>query len=186
MAVFALLVMGLIDVGFLIVTYVSFKDYGKKKAALKKMDDYAAYKAAYSDVIKDEPDRDTLLHEYRMAQDRANHFDNLNWQIGSILIGSNIVALGFLSGVGNIRLLFAAAVGGSASLFAWIMWFVRHRAMINISMDRLYMIEMKLSMAQHRMVGFATEKKWLPRVDGNKVALVLFLGLLVAWLIVLT
>jgi len=185
MAGLAFLVMLAIDVALLVVVRTTFKDFGRKRAEVPIDGSYDSFAKAYSGIILVEPDTDTLRFEYERAQEMANHFDNLNWQIGSILIGSNIIALGFLTRIDSVQLLFGAAIGGSLSLFTWILWFVRHRAMINIRLDRLYMIELRLGMAQHRMIGYALSKKWLPRVDGNRVALALFLGLLAAWLLVL-
>ncbi len=174
-----------IDIGFLFFPLrQSLSDIQRKKKQIKTLE-YASFAEAYSGVLTDEPEKDILLFEYHRTQDMLTHYDNLNWQIGSILVGSNIVALGFLSNSRNTQLLFAAAIGGSLSLFAWIFWYFRHASIYNIKNDRLYMIEQKLHMAQHRMVGYAETKKWLSRVSGRSVALMLCIGLLIAWLIVL-
>lgn len=174
-----------IDITFALVIRASLGDLRSKKREVPVSGDYGSFAKGYSGLLTEEADKDVMLNEYHRTQEMLVHYDNLNWQIGSILVGSNIVALGFLSGSGAERTLFAAAVGGSFSLFAWILWFIRHASIYNVKNDRLYMIEMKLNMYQHRMVGHAKEKRFLARVPGNQVATILCFGLLVAWLIVL-
>jgi hypothetical protein len=129
-------------------------------------------------------DKEVLLTEYKETQLMLQHYDNLNWQIGSILVGSNIIALGFLSNVTNDRVLTGAALAGTFSLFAWILWFFRHMAIYNVKNDRLCWIEEDLNMYQHRMVGYAGKKprRWLGRIPGNYVSIVLWAGLSIAWL----
>lgn len=132
---------------------------------------------------------DILLTEYEQTQLMLQHYDNLNWQIGSILIGSNIVALGFLAQTANPQasVLTGAAMAGTFSVFVWILWFFRHRAIYNVKNDRLFWIEEELGMYQHRMVGFAgeTEQQWLGPVGGHHAAILLWAGLTLAWVIVL-
>jgi len=182
-----LIIFIIMDVVFLIITLVIYKDIGSKKRSMKDCDGYSpdCLEKLYKDLPEKEAEKDVLLAEYRLTQEMLRHYDNLNWQIGSILIGSNIVALGFISSSSNLNVLFGAAFGGSFSLFAFVIWFFRHVSIYNVKNDRLYIIEYKLGMAQHRMVDYAGRHKWLTRVSGNKVALVLAFGLLIAWLIVI-
>ncbi len=113
------------------------------------------------------------------------HYDNLNWTIVSILIGSNIVALGMVSNLSSYQAIFAASFGGSLSLSAWMLWFLRHASIYNVKNDRLYMIEHHIGMAQHRMVGYARRKVWLTKISGLKTAFILYFSLTLAWLLTL-
>src|SRR2546425_3783432 len=179
------LIMLAVDIFLILAISQSWAGFVAKKKQIPIMSDYETYSKAYASAITGEPKEQFLLAEYERTQEMLTHYDNLNWQIGSILLGSNIVALGFLSSQSNAQILFAAAFGGSFSLFAWILWFLRHASIYNVKNDRLFMIEQKLSMAQHRMVGLAKENQWLSQFAGNKVAIMLCLGLMVAWLAVL-
>lgn len=173
-----------LDISFLLVMYQSHQGMARKNKEIAILDETSIRKA-YSSLILKEPDNDVLLFEYQRTQEMLQHYDNLNWQIGSILVGSNIVALGFTSSSATIHLILAAAIGGSSSLFAWILWFMRHVSIYNVKNDRLYMIERELNMVQHRMIGFASDRHWLSTIAGYKVAWILCVGLMVAWLVVL-
>jgi len=75
-----------------------------------------------------------LRFEYQMAQDMLRHYDNLNWLIGTILIGGILAMTGLLigSGIGNI-IVNNKYIGGviclPVSLFSfiimrmWLKWF---------------------------------------------------------------
>lgn len=127
-----------------------------------------------------------LMFEYEEAQKMLAHYDNLNWEIGSILIGSNIVALGFIaSATPSGNLIIGTALGGISSLTTWIMWYFRHAYIYNVKNDRLYIIESKLKIWQHRMVNLAEENGWLTHVDGWIISFILWFLLSLAWVIVL-
>jgi hypothetical protein len=140
------------------------------------------------DPLKFSQEKDLLKFEYSRAQRMVTHYDNLNWQIGSIIVGSNIVALGFVasSGSSNLLLVPSAALGGISSLFCWILWFYRHMAIYNVKNDRLTVIEVELGLAQHRMVRVANKKGWLghERMSGHDVSVYLWIGLSVAWVVI--
>ena len=92
------------------------------------------------------------LAEYVQAQDMLKHYDALNWQIGSILIGANAVLLGLvvnlLPNVGWWGLLVAVAVSvfSFVLLDAWMRWFTRHRDLYNFRNETLHRIEVQLGM----------------------------------------
>jgi hypothetical protein len=183
----------IVDVVFSIITLVAYYDIGRKKRSMKdcdlnglfKEESIDCLKKLYNNLPEKEAEKDVLLAEYHRTQDMLRHYDNLNWHIASILVGSNIVALGLISSSSSPNVLFAAAFGGSSSLLAFNLWFFRHVSIYNVKNDRLYIIEYQLKMAQHRMVGYASSRNLLVRVPGRCVALLLYFGLLIAWLIVL-
>lgn len=182
MSIFFFLLL-VIDCIFIFLATLNYYDFARKKRL--NYTDPDSLIDAYKPVVYTEVDRDILLFEYNKTQEMLRHYDNLNWNIGSILVGSNIIALGMLSSQINTGILFGAALAGSFSLFAWILWFLRHASIYNVKNDRLYMIESMLGMSQHRMIGFASRKKWLTRTSGNIVALSLYIFLVIAWLVVL-
>jgi len=148
---------------------------------------YKDFPALQQSLEKDSAvDKKVLLFEYHRTQEMLIHYDKLNWSIGSILVGSNIMALGFISGTSNPNpsILFVAALGGSFLSFAWIMWFYRHASIYDVKNDRLYMIEHQLGMFQHRMVGYGARHGLITEVPGREVAFRLFVGLLAIWFLV--
>jgi len=181
----------IMDVVCSIINLGIYHDIARKKRSMKENNcyDYSinCLEKLYKDLPrpKKEAEKDVLLVEYHRTQDMLRHYDNLNWEIGSILVGSNLVALGFISNTSNPNLLFAAAFGGSISLFAFSLWFFRHVSIYNVKNDRLYIIEYELGMAQHRMIDYANRKGWLTRTSGKDIVLLLYFGFLFAWLIVI-
>jgi hypothetical protein len=178
------LVMLVVDVVFSVLALIVSGDVNRKKKRLGGEYSVKGLKKFYG-LSDDYVDRDVLLDEYHRTQEMLVHYDNLNWLIGLVLVSSNIIALGFVSFADNRNVVFAAAFGGSFALFCWVLWFYRHVSIYNVKNDRLYMIEQELGMAQHRMVGYASKNGLLVRIPGRNVALLLFFGLLIAWLIAL-
>ncbi|MGC9146063.1 MAG: hypothetical protein ACP5GS_08170 [Nitrososphaeria archaeon] len=167
-----------------------------EKKKIKKWDTetiISAYKEVLSrskqftyndDFFKLSDDTKTLLEQYKATQQMLMHYDNLNWNIGSILVGSNLVAIGFVVQQNqNPFLLVGAALAGMSSLWSWELWYFRHVAIYNVKNDVLYIIEAKLNMFQNRLVGLAEEAGWLGNIDGWKISYLLYLSLSLSWLI---
>jgi hypothetical protein len=137
------------------------------------------------DSFKLKDDTEILLEQYKETQTMLRHYDNLNWNIGSILVGSNLVAMGFVAQQNsNPFILVGAAVAGMCSLWAWELWYLRHAAIYNVKNDVLYIIEEKLNMLQNRFVGLAEEAGWLGNIDGWKISYILYSSLSLSWLII--
>jgi hypothetical protein len=130
-----------------------------------------------------------LEFEYAETQKMLQHYDNLNWQVGSILVGSSILAMGFITQSSLTTLVAGASIGGMVALFIWALWVYRHTALYNVKYDRLYMIEQMLGFAQHRMVGYAGLKgvNWLGdhQLTITDLVLVLWGALSIVWLLIL-
>lgn len=101
------------------------------------------------------------LAEYAAAQEMVRHYDTLNWQIGSILIGANAVLFGVVAGIlGRIDwpggFLVATAVAGFSAflLLAWRLWYKRHRALYNFRHETMHRIELQLGMYHHLRVAW--------------------------------
>ncbi len=167
-----------------------------EKKKIKKWDTetiLSAYKEVLSgskqftnndDFFKLSDDTKILLEQYKATQQMLMHYDNLNWNIGSILVGSNLVAIGFVvQQNSNPFLLIGAALAGMCSLWSWELWYFRHVAIYNVKNDVLYIIEAKLNMFQNRLVGLAEEAGWLGNIDGWKISYLLYVSLSLAWLI---
>src|SRR5206468_543937 len=111
---------------------------------------------ATSDYTPDEVQ--VKLAEYAAAQEMLRHYDTLNWQIGSILIGANALLFGFVAGilgrVGWFGLLVAAAVAGFSAflLHTWWLWFERHMTLYNFRHETMQRIELQLGMYHHLRV----------------------------------
>lgn len=75
------------------------------------------------------------------------------------------------------------AYAGISIITFWVLWFFRHTAMCNVKYVRLYWIEKILGMYQHRMIGYALQRKWLGVVPGWVLALLLWLLVCVVWIL---
>lgn len=138
----------------------------------------------YKDVVIFENDnKKDLKFLYEKAQDMLIHYDNLNWQIGSILVGSNLVAMSFALQL-NVSpvLALSLAISGIISQLMWLSWFYRHMALYNLRNDVLYKIEEKLGMHHHRLPG-EEGKRWIGPIPGNLCTVVLTYGLSTVWLL---
>jgi hypothetical protein len=101
-------------------------------------------------------EREVKLAEYGHAQDMLKHYDSLNWQIGSILIGANAVLLGLVANVlpaaipktGWWALLIAGGVAAFSRVLlrSWRIWFKRHRDLYNFRNETMHRIETQLGM----------------------------------------
>ena len=124
---------------------------------------------------------------YEKAQEMLIHYDNLNWQIGSILVGSSLVSMGLsLQKGADSTLTLVLALAGMISSFAWIFWFTRHMALYNLRNDVLYMIEEKLGFQHHSlsMENDVKSGRWLGFISGHWIAIVLAIGLSTAWMLI--
>lgn len=100
------------------------------------------------------------LAEYQAAQEMLKHYDALNWQIGSVLIGANAILLGLIASNNIVQLfdglpwnfmaglVFAVAVAGFSRLLlkAWQTWFERHAGFYNLRNETLQRLELELGM----------------------------------------
>jgi hypothetical protein len=94
-----------------------------------------------------------LLEEYKAANTYTNHVDELNWQVGSILIGGSIAAVALSFNLANSQFKLAPAFVSLAGLVAVMCWFFyvrRGRAMTRITIARMRMIEYRLGLEFHR------------------------------------
>lgn len=115
------------------------------------------------------------------------HYDNLNWQIGSILVGSNLVAMSFSLQLGPDSILkLALAISGMLSQLTWLLFYLRHMALYNLRSDVLFKIEEIWKINHHRLT---TEVKSRYRfalglVPGYVSALILGIGFSTVWWLV--
>ncbi|MGB8510157.1 MAG: hypothetical protein WCD76_17390 [Pyrinomonadaceae bacterium] len=101
--------------------------------------------------------RQSLMLEYKAAQDMLKHYDSLNWQIGSILIAGVTVLTGLVINKDTIMLMrankplgFSIAAGvvffSGVILYTWLQWFTRHRDLYNFRNEVLHRVEQRLHM----------------------------------------
>jgi len=145
------------------------------------------YKEGVTIEAKALKDPETLRFIYEKAQEMLIHYDNLNWQIGSILLGSNLVTMGLSlqQRIGSLSVPILA-VAGIISQFAWAFWFTRHVAMYNLRNDVLYRIEMELGIPHHSLPANQKVKngRWLGLISGKWTAVFLSIGLSFTWLLI--
>lgn len=128
---------------------------------------------AISDYSREEID--VKLAEYAAAQDMLKHYDTLNWQIGSILIGANAVLLGLVVGllgrIGWLGILVALAVSAFSFVLleSWWRWFDRHRVLYNFRNETLQRIELQLGMF-HFLRVVASDREVESRLDAARAA----------------
>jgi hypothetical protein len=135
-------------------------------------------------TILETDDPKQLRFLYDKAQNMLIHYDNLNWQIGSILVGSNLVAMSFSIQLGyDSILVLGLAISGMLSQLLWLLFFLRHMALYNLRNDVLFKIEEIWKIKHHRLT---TEVKMrykyaLGLVPGHFSALVLGIGFSTVW-----
>lgn len=163
--------------GLLITVLIDFIQINKKKKEL------VAY--LKEEEGKGTTDRKLLKFEYKRCQEMVIHYDNMNWQIGSILVGSNIVALGLSLRAELNPFLLGLSIAGMVSMFLWAFWYFRHMALYNLRNDRMYVIEKKLGLRQNLMVHEIRENcsrhQWLGIISGHKTTLLLTIFLAGVW-----
>jgi len=139
----------------------------------------------YSGGVKIENNDPKLLRFlYDKAQEMLIHYDRLNWEIGSILVGSNLVAMSFSLQQGlNPVLVLGLAVAGIMSQFMWLFWFFRHMALYNLRSDVLYKVEEELRIHHHRLPREVSAgcNKWLGLLSGHHSAVILAFGFSTIW-----
>jgi hypothetical protein len=116
--------------------------------------------------------------EYQMCQEMLRHYDTLNWQIGSIFIAAVFLLVGtslpgLLESAAKFEYGFPLIIALSAILmFAWLIFFLRHRAIYNVRNYRLKKLEELLGYEQYKL-NFQTfkETKKLPGSDGKELNL---------------
>ncbi len=122
-----------------------------------------------------------LLTEYRMAQQSAEHHDNLVWTVTSIVWGALIVLLGFvIQSATNKELLFYQLTASALSIcLLGFIWY--HVFLLNNWKGKKYNrckhIEEQLGMKQHLLT--------YPRRAGYCLYQLMMTGFLVAWIIVI-
>jgi len=111
-----------------------------------------------------------LRFEYAQAQSMLEHYDRLNWQIGSVLIGSIFLMSGFVLSSSAVGILtgpnFVAAMIMSFGipyisfviLGLWILWFKRHKKLYDLRNETMHRIEEKLGMFHFLRCVFADKK----------------------------
>lgn len=101
---------------------------------------------------------ESLIKEYETTQDMIKHYETLNLQFGIltqtsvfILIG---LALGFLGeDLNKFFTLFPIVIIIVAILHSWcLLWFIRHRAITKLKINRILELERKLHWQQFRKV----------------------------------
>lgn len=139
----------------------------------------------YKEAVKLETDDPKQLRFlYDKAQNMLTHYDNLNWQIGSILVGSNLVAMSFSLQLGRDSILvLALAVSGMLSQLLWLLFFLRHMALYNLRSDVLFKIEEVWKINHHRLTTEVRSryKYALGLVPGHVSALMLGIGFSTVW-----
>jgi hypothetical protein len=118
--------------------------------------------------------------EYNAAQEMLRHYDTLNWQIGSILIGAITVFTGLVlqdkvielvkeSGVGSWFLVLGIPAFSFFVLLIWFLWFRRHRDLYNFRNETIHRLELDLHMYHYLRVieTVLTEQRDAARDRGN-------------------
>ena len=89
--------------------------------------------------------------EYIAANEAYLHYDNFSWQVGSILVAGSLAYWGFLSGstptllsinIGNLLICLVMTV--------WILYSSHNRQIYKYKLHRIWELEEKLNMYQHR------------------------------------
>jgi hypothetical protein len=95
-------------------------------------------------------DKDALLTEYSATNDAYMHYDNLSWQVGSVLIAGVFVFWGFLSDPNvEANLIIASSILISILMSAWMLYSDHNRQIFLCKLHRLYEIENLLGLKQH-------------------------------------
>ena len=100
------------------------------------------------------PDHQTLLAEYKAAQDSAQHHDGLVWSVASVLLGGSLVLLGLIlrSMEGDPVRPFIVALAILGIALTLCVWIFRHQLndIKRQKYERCKEIELLLGMKQHQ------------------------------------
>lgn len=126
--------------------------------------------------IENNQDRkDELLKEYEMTQQMAVHYDQMNWQIGSILIAGIFIGIGIIGT--KIEAYLLLCIISFLILFVWSKFYFRHKAIQNTKFERLHEIEDQLNFRQHLMVKERDQDGTLKGIHGKDVVYIITYGL---------
>jgi len=132
-------------------------------------------------------EKELLVEEYKLIQERINHFESLIWRIGSILNGSVIILVGLVLGENNSRRFLLVIVASVLFSTLWYLFENRYRRLSLILFKRLHKIERELGFKQHVTID-ADDKSRKFHIDAHNLilgtAFIFPFILFVYWLIV--
>ena len=107
-----------------------------------------------TDKPEEKPTDDSLLTEYKLAQEMHTYYGKVLWQLGSILLGAGLA--GFFYSI-QLKLsaeqFLAITIGLSGLIISFILSFIRHRDLAHfyISCCREIEKELQLKVKQHTL-----------------------------------
>jgi hypothetical protein len=111
--------------------------------------------------------RSELVQEYVLTQQMAIHYDQMNWQIGSILIAGIFISIGI---IGNkIDAYLWLGIISFVILYAWNRFYFRHKAIQNKKFERLHEIESELGFCQHLKIKEGDQQGSLKGIHGGDI-----------------
>ena len=99
--------------------------------------------------------REALLAEYKALNKFQIHLDEINWQVGSILVGGSIAGVALSFSVGNTQLKLAPVFVSLAGIVAVVSWFFfarRNRGYMMFTVTRMRAIEQQLELQFHEIL----------------------------------
>jgi hypothetical protein len=100
-----------------------------------------------------------LVEEFRLAQERVNHFERLIWQIGGILNASILILVGLTFRSDAERLLPLVIMGSILFSILSYLFERRYRQLNMIFFGRMHEIERKLGFRLHTMID-RKDREW--------------------------
>lgn len=123
----------------------------------------------------DEKRKNELLKEYELTQQMAIHYDQMNWQIGSILIAC--ILIGVVAIHKDIHSYFLLSTLSLFVLWIWSKFYFRHKGIQNLKFERLQQIEKELNFKQHLIVKQSDQEGSLQGLHGKNLVNIITYGI---------
>ena len=125
--------------------------------------------------LLNESEKHDLLTEYEFTQQMAIHYDQINWQIGSIIFAGIFVGMGIIGT--NIDSYIPMIIISFLILLTWNLFYKRHKHIQNKKFERLQQLELLLGFKQHLMIQEADAKKEMKGLHGIHLLNIMTFGI---------
>lgn len=97
-------------------------------------------------------DAESLRKEYELSQEMHNYYGRLTWQIGVILLGGGVAALGAATTTVNPIIVFLVDIVFTILVYSFYRFIGRYREITRVHLARCREIERTLGLRQHTYV----------------------------------
>lgn len=99
--------------------------------------------------LTEAPDAESLRKEYELSQEMHNYYGRLTWQIGAILLGGGVAALGAATSTRDPIIAGLFAIIFTVLDYSFYRFVGRYREITRVHLARCRQIERSLGLQQH-------------------------------------